>query len=67
LENKAAFPLHRGFYKMDIPEASYCSLSAHALQPMQVSLGSVSNEGHFSWRTYYLFICIWTSKRGLFL
>ena len=67
MENKAAFPLYHGFYKKGIPEASYSSLSAHALQPMQVSFGSVSNEGHISWRMYYLFVCIWASKRGLLL
>jgi hypothetical protein len=56
LENKAAFPLYHGFCKKDIPEVSYYSLSAHALQRMQVSLGSVSNEGHLGEHTIFSFV-----------
>jgi len=56
-----------GFYKRKFPGTPYLSLSAHALQKIQVWLRSVSNEGHFTWRATYVIVCISACARGIFL
>jgi hypothetical protein len=42
----------------DATETSHIPHTAHSLQSVQLWFKSVNNEGHFTWRTKHVFVCI---------
>ena len=67
LTNKVPYSLYLAFYMWDLSETPHLSLTAHALQLVQVWLRSINNEGHFTGITKYLHPYILPSFRGIFL